>query len=216
MRMMNQIVVGAALACGVVACGVVLGGCASSSGSASKAPMYSQEQMMQAMMKAATPGEMQQLMQRGVGTWKVQNTMWMSPGSEPMVSEGTIVTEMKLDGRYASSVYKGPMAGMGEFEGHALVGFDNAAGKFVGTWYDNFSTGIMRGEGTLRAGSSASTGTTIDWVYTYFCPITNKPATMRQIDMQPDANTIIMEAFMRDPNTGEEYRGMRMECKRVS
>jgi hypothetical protein len=201
-----------ALGCAAVVGGALLGGCASSD--AAKAPAYSEEQMMQAMMGAATPGEMHKVLQNGVGSWNVKTTMWMSPDAAPMTSEGTIVTETVLDGRYAKSVYKAVMPGMGQFEGHALVGYDNVAQQFVGSWYDSFSTGIMQGVGTRRQGGGP--GTTIDWVYTYNCPITKKPATMRQIDMQPDANTLIMEAFMRDPNSGVEFRGMRMECVRAN
>jgi hypothetical protein len=194
---------------GVVA--AIAGGCASND--AAKAPKYSQEQMMQTMMSAGTPGEMHAKLANYAGTWKLTNTMWMSEGSEPIQSDGTIVTRLEMDGRYAASTYKGQMPGMGAFEGVGIVGYDNARQKFVGTWYDNFSTGMMQGVGTPR--SDAGTGLTIDWVYTYFCPITKGITTMRQTDMMPDPNTMVMEAFMRDPNTGVEYRGMRMECTRV-
>jgi hypothetical protein len=196
---------------GFVVVAAALGGCAGNG--AAKAPKYSQEQMMQAMMSAGTPGEMHAKLANYAGTWKLTNTMWMSEGSEPMQSDGTIVTTMEMDGRYAASTYQGQMPGMGMFEGRGIIGFDNSRQQFVGTWYDNFSTGMMQGVGTPR--SDAGGGMTIDWVYTYFCPITKGMATMRQTDMMPDANTMVMEAFMRDPNTGVEYRGMRMECTRV-
>jgi hypothetical protein len=33
------------------------------------------------------------------------------------------------------------------FEGRGVIGYDNVTKKYVGTWYDNMSTGIMRYEG---------------------------------------------------------------------
>ena len=39
---------------------------------------------MEAMMKAASPGEPQKKLARLAGDWTFTNTMWMAPGQPPM------------------------------------------------------------------------------------------------------------------------------------
>src|SRR3954453_15795649 len=45
---------------------------------------------MKAAMEACTPGKMHEWIGKSVGTWSGKNTMWMYPGSAPVVSETTM------------------------------------------------------------------------------------------------------------------------------
>jgi hypothetical protein len=57
------------------------------------------DEQMKIWMDYMTPGPMHELMAKQVGTWKMVSKMWMDPGVEPQVSEGTINAEMILGGK---------------------------------------------------------------------------------------------------------------------
>lgn len=165
---------------------------------------------MQACMEAGMPGPMQARLAKQAGTWKGTNKMWMAPGTEPMTTECVCVMTPIMDGRYVQSEMTGEMPGMGTFKGLGFAGFDNVSQKFVGSWLDNHSSGIMQGTGQL-----ASDGSTINWSFAYNCPITKKATAMREVDTFPDANTMVMDMFCTDPKTNKEYQCMKIEMKRT-
>jgi hypothetical protein len=78
-----------------------------------------------AWMEYMTPGDMHKMLAGSNGSWKTKIHMWMAPGTEPMVSEGTSVNEMILGGRYQRSTHSGDFMGM-PMEGMNILGFDNA------------------------------------------------------------------------------------------
>jgi hypothetical protein len=100
----------------------------------------------------------------------------------------------------------GEIPGMGPYAGVGVTGFDNVSQQLVGTWIDNASTGIANGTGEL-----SPDGKTMTWNYTFSCPITKKPAVLRQIETltSPTAKTI--EAFTNDPKSGQEYKMMSID-----
>jgi hypothetical protein len=193
---------------GVASLGVVLGGCA---GGGTKLASTSPEQDMQIYMQSGMPGEMHKMMADGVGNWTTTNTMWMAPDAPPMVTKGSAVTKMSMDGRFAVTEVTSPMGEGMSMTGISTMGYDNVQKKFVGTWIDNMGSGIMQGVGTPSQG-----GKRIEWVYTYSCPITNSQRTMREIHTRPDKDTLIIESFAKDPRTNKEMQCMRMEAKRAS
>jgi hypothetical protein len=172
-------------------------------------PGWTQEDMM-AYANAGTPGEMHAWLASQSGKWKGKNTMWMAPGAPEMVTESASEVTVGMDGRYTITNFSGDMPGMGKFQGMGVMGYDNVSQKFVSTWIDNQGTGIMRGEGTLSADKK-----TLTTEYVYNCPITKAPTKMREINMFPDANTMIMEMHATDPKSKVEYKCMRIELKRV-
>ncbi len=106
----------------------------------------SQDEMMKAYQAAATPGPQHAMLAKSAGSWTCTVKSWMDPAGEPMVSEGTEEAEMIYGGRYLQSHFKGSMMGQ-PFEGMGLMGYDNVKKKYVGTWLDTMSTGIMPYEG---------------------------------------------------------------------
>ena len=82
-----------------------------------------------------------------------------------------------MDGRYIKVEMKGDMPGMGPYHGGGIYGYDNVSKKFVSSWIDNHSTGIMQGEGELT-----DNGKSITWEYKANCPITKKQMTMKEVD----------------------------------
>lgn len=165
---------------------------------------------MQACMVAGTPGEMHKQLAKSVGTWAGKTQMWMTPDApEPVRGECTQTITSVLDGRYITGDLNGELPGMGPFKGFGITGFDNVSQKFVGSWIDNHSTGIMQG-----VGERSKDGKTMSWNFTCNCPLTKKPTVVRQIETYPDDNTQTFEMFTTDPKSGKEYKCMRIDFTR--
>lgn len=164
---------------------------------------------MQACVIAGTPGKMHEHLAKGVGEWSGKTTMWMYPGAEPVMSEITSKVTSLMDGRYFKGEFMGDMPGMGPYHGGGIVGFDNVSQKFVSNWIDNHSTGIMQGVGSL-----SEDGKTLTWTYTYNCPLTKKPATMREIQTITGPDTQTLEMWSAEPKTGKEFKMMFIELTR--
>lgn len=112
--------------------------------------------MMEAYEKLAAVGENHKLLEYMLGDWTTVNKMWMQPGAPPMESFGTCSSKSAMDGRYILSEHKGMVMGK-PFEGVATTGYDNATGKFVATWRDNMSTGIMMNTGSYDPAAKSFT-----------------------------------------------------------
>jgi hypothetical protein len=98
------------------------------------------------------------------------------------------------------------MPGMGPYVTIGIVGFDNVSKKFVANWIDNHGTGMMNGTGEL-----SRDGKTLTWKFTYNCPITKKPALMRQIETATGPSTKTLEVFGAEPKSGKEFKMMQIE-----
>ncbi len=164
---------------------------------------------MKACMLAATPGKMHELLAKDAGDWEGKTTMWMGPDSEPLTSECTSNVEPIIDNRFIKVEMKGEMPGAGPFQGGGIYGYDNVSKKFVSSWIDSQTTGIMQGSGDL-----SEDGKSIKWKYTFNCPLTKKPAVMEEIDTNTGDNTKKLEMFVDDPKTGKHYKMMQVELTR--
>jgi hypothetical protein len=169
------------------------------------------EEDMKACVLAGTPGKMHKHLASGAGVWKGGTTMWMAPEAEPAKSECTSTVTPMMDGRYIKVEITGDMPGMGPFSGFGLYGFDNVSEKFVSAWIDNQSTGVLNGVGEL-----SSDGKTLTWKVTYNCPITKKPAVMREVETITGPDTRTLEMFGSDPKSGKEFKMMRIEFTKKS
>ncbi len=165
---------------------------------------------MQACMLAGTPGKQQAHLAKEAGVWNGKSTTYM-PGAEPVTSECVSTITPIMDGRFIKCEIKGDMPGMGPFEGIGIYGFDNVSQKFVSNWIDNQSTGIMNGTGEL-----SKDGKVMTWKFTFNCPITKKPAVMREIETVTGPNTKRFEMFAPDPKTGKESKMMTIEFTKKS
>lgn len=164
---------------------------------------------MQACMDAGTPGKMHEWLAKGAGVWHGKQTMWMAPGAEALKSDCTSTITPMMDGRYFKCEMAGEIPGMGPFNGFGLSGFDNVSQKFVGSWIDNHSTGIMTGTGELSSDQK-----TLTWTYAYNCPITKKPTVMREVDTFTGKDTMTMEMFGIEPKSGKEFKMIHIDFKK--
>lgn len=113
------------------------------------APAMDQEAMMAAWEKVMHPSEGHRRLEPMVGTWKAKTTFTMTPGAPPSVEENTSEHRLVLGGRFLEQRYTGTAMGM-PFEGIGYTGYDNIQKKYVGTWMDNFGTGVMNSVGVGR------------------------------------------------------------------
>lgn len=165
--------------------------------------------MMQKMMDYGTPGDMHTMMNSWNGNWNTESTMWDYEGATPQKSTGSAVNSMIMSGKYQSTKYSGNMMGM-PFEGMSITGYDNAQKKFVSSWVDTWSTGIMNMSGTWDAASKSMTltGKTPD-----ICR-PGKECTMREVYKVIDDNTHLMEMYGPDPKTGKEMKAIEIKFTR--
>lgn len=103
--------------------------------------------MMEAMRKAGTPGAEHKGLGDFAGSWNAKVSMWMAPGTDPMVMEGTAETRWIMGGRYLEQRFNANYMGM-PFEGLGYTGYDNVKKQYWSTWMDNMSTGFMLQTGT--------------------------------------------------------------------
>jgi len=166
------------------------------------------EAMMKAMMaaweKAGTPGDNHKMLQKMVGSWTTSNKAWMGPG-EPEVSPGTCEVKSIMDGRYLVEEFTGSMMGK-PFVGHSMSGYDNLKKKFVSTWIDNMSTGIMYGEGAVNTDGKMTMS------MSYVDAMTSKPMTMRMVSRWEGDNKRVAEFF--EKRGGKEMKSMEITYTR--
>ncbi|MBA2585740.1 MAG: DUF1579 domain-containing protein [Chthoniobacterales bacterium] len=127
------------------------------------------QKMMGQMMELSKLNENHKLLAGLAGTWSYTVKMWMSPdpAAPPSESKGTAVRKPIMNGRYFTMDVSGKMQMPGpdgkmkdmEFKGTSIEAYDNVKQKFVSTWADNMSTGIMMSEGTYDPATKTFTYT---------------------------------------------------------
>ncbi len=163
--------------------------------------------MMEAMMKAGTPGEPHKKLDVFVGTWDTQITMWMAPGMDPVKSSGTSQNTWMMGGRYLEQRYRGEFFGA-PFEGIGYSGYDNVKKQYWGTWMDNMSTAMMLSTGAISADGKV-------WTYkaTMADPMTGKDSSSDEKITVVDADHHTMEMWGAGPD-GKNFKMMEIAYSR--
>lgn len=127
-------------------------------GHSSAAPEMTAEQkaMMDAWMKAMTPGEGHKMLDGMVGDFDATVSMWEAPGTAPTVEKGVAESRWVMGGRYIESKFNSSMMGM-PFQGLGYTGYDNVKKQYWSTWMDNTSTGLMLATGDTHDGGKTWT-----------------------------------------------------------
>ncbi len=112
---------------------------------------------MEAMAKAAAPGEFHAHLNAMVGRWSLKVQWRMDPNAEWAESKSTAESKWVLGGRFVREEVEGEfMEGM-RFQGFGMTGYDNLKKKYTSMWTDNMSTGMMISEGTCDASGKVFT-----------------------------------------------------------
>jgi uncharacterized protein DUF1579 len=134
-----------------VALVALLGACAVLAGRPSpaddkKAAAPDQKAQIDAMMKAAMPGEQHKRLEALAGSWDQTIKMWMDPSKPPTESKATVESRMIMEGRYLEDQVTGEFGGM-KFLGRGLIAYDNLQKKYTFVWIDNMGTGVSTATG---------------------------------------------------------------------
>jgi hypothetical protein len=162
---------------------------------------------MEAMMKAATPGEQHKHLARLVGNWTYTSQAWMAPGQPPMESSGLMTAKSVMGGRYIEHHWNGSMMGM-NFEGRGLDAYDNVGKQYATSWVDNLSTGILYQTGTCDEGARNCT-----FVGDMYDPMSGQKATLKSVITWVDDNTFKNAIYGKGPD-GKEMKFMELTAKR--
>jgi len=155
-----------------------------------------------------TPGPMHQMLAKSNGEWKVESTIWMAPGQEPVKGTGTCTNTMILGGRYQQSMNKGEIMGM-PFEGMSLLGYDNTEKVFTATWVDNMGTGTMTLKGTWDEATKS-----INFKGSEMNPMLGKDINIREVFTIVDDNTQTLQMFVPGAG-GNEFKSMEIKYTRM-
>ena len=139
---------------------------------------------------AMKPGKFHEKLDPMAGEFDFTIKFWMDPSAAPMESKGTSTTKWIMGKRFLEQTVKADFAGM-PFEGKGLTGYDNLEQKYVYSWVDNMTTGLMTGKGTPD-----KSGKVITYVSEFMDPMTGKRVK------EKDVSTIIDN----DHHKSEFYR----------
>jgi hypothetical protein len=163
--------------------------------------------MMAEYEKLSQPVEQHKMLQKMVGKWTVAMKSWMAPNQPPMESTGTAEVKSLFGDRYIQMSFNATFMGK-PFSGLATTGYDRGKKKFVGTWIDSMSTGMMRSEGTADASGKVITsqGVAVD-------PMTGKESRTRMVEKWESDDKVVEEFF--EKRGGKEAKTMEITYTRA-
>jgi hypothetical protein len=172
---------------------------------AAAAPAPDEKAMMEAWMKAMTPGDPHKKLESFVGSWDVKVKSWMAPGAPPMESAGKAENTWALGGRYVEQRFDGSFMGQ-PFAGIGYTGYDNIRKQYVSTWIDSMSTAVMMSTGSMS-------GNTFNFNATVDDPMTGKAQSMTEKVTVTDADHHTMEMWGPGPD-GKSFKMMEIAYSR--
>jgi hypothetical protein len=154
-------------------------------------------------MAAAKPGAPHQELAAMVGNWDAVVKDWMASPSAPTESKGVCEMSMEMGGRFLVQKFHGTMMGQ-PYEGLGYTGYDNARKKYVSTWLDNMSTGIM-----LSTGAKDPATKKVTYIGSMWDPTSGAEIKMEQVLTVVDADHLTFEMYMPSPD-GKKVKGMEI------
>ena len=155
-------------------------------------------------MPVPKPGPEHEVLKNDVGTWDATVEM-MGPGAPPTVSKG-VETNSMVGGLWLVTDFKSEMMNQ-PFQGHGVSGYDSGKKKYVGTWVDSMSTGLMLGESTYDPKAKTMTGVMEG------PDMSGKVTKMKAVTEWKDADTRVFTMYGTGPD-GKEAPAMRITYKR--
>jgi len=157
-------------------------------------------------MPMPKPGPEHKVLAMDEGTWDATVEMFMAPGAPPMVSQGTEVNTLGCGGLCLITDFKADMGGM-PFHGHGTATWDPARKKYVGTWVDSMSTGVMTSEGTYDAATKTSTA------WSESTSPTGEKVKQKGVVVYKDPGTRVFTMSMPGPD-GKDMQTMKITYKK--
>lgn len=168
---------------------------------------FSPEQMAE-LIKSGTPGEHHQHLKAFEGKWKQEVKHRMSPDAPWTESEGSATYTWVLDGRFLRQEINSTMGDM-PFQGLGYLGYDNTKKKYVNTWMDSMSTGIIYSEGTCDP-----SGKIFTLKGEFDCCITKQKKTFKWVSTVEGDDKNVFQWYEKD-DSGKEFVSMEMVSTRM-
>ncbi|MEA2337666.1 MAG: hypothetical protein QOE82_1673 [Thermoanaerobaculia bacterium] len=162
---------------------------------------------MEAMMKAATPGDAHKKLNPMAGSFTAEVKMWMQPGAPPAGGAGAAENSWTLDGRFLQQNFTGNFMGM-PFTGVGYTGYDNIKKKYIGTWMDTMTTSMMISSGKADPGGKSFTFTS-----TMDDPMTGKSSPVKEKVTVVDDDHHMLEMWGAGPD-GKMFKMMEINYTR--
>jgi len=153
-----------------------------------------QKAQMDAMMKAATPGDAHKKLGAMVGTFNAEVKMYMQPGAPPSIGGGVSENSWALDGRWVEQQFSGTFMNM-PFHGIGFTGYDNIKKKYIGTWMDNMTTAMM-----VSSGDADASGNSFTFNSTMDDPMTGKASPVKEKVTVVDSDHHTLEMWGAGPD----------------
>jgi hypothetical protein len=172
-----------------------------------KAKVPARDAEMEAMMKAATPGDAHKKLGSMAGTFTAGVKMWMQPGAPPAGGSGVAENTWALDGRWLEQHFTGNFMGM-PFTGVGYTGYDNIKKKYVGSWMDTMTTSMM-----ISSGTAEGDGKSFTFTSTMDDPITGKSSPVKEKLTVVDDDHHTLEMWGAGPD-GKMFKTMEIAYTR--
>ena len=137
--------------------------------------------------------------------WSVRQSLWLDPGSAPVVDHGTATWTMVLGGRHLRQNLR--IASRQAFEGLGYIGYDDAVGRYDSSWMDTNFNGMIVTHGSYDAASRS---------YTFVGAMTGKdgqPVPMREVMRVDDPDHFACRYY--ETRHGREALVVRLDYTRV-
>lgn len=161
----------------------------------------------QGMPPLPKPGPEHQIFKQDEGTWDATVEVFPGPGAPPMTSKGVETNIVGCGGLCLISDFKGEMMPGQVFHGHGTTAYDPAKKKYIGSWTDSMSAGLMIGESTYDAATKSATG------FMEGPDMSGNVTKMKSVVEYKDAGTRVFSMYGPGPD-GKEGLGMRITYKR--
>jgi hypothetical protein len=148
------------------------------------------------------PGPEHELFKQDAGTWDATVEAWMAPGAPPMTSKAVETNVLGCGGLCLVTEFKGDFGGV-PFDGHGTSAYDPTKKKYVGSWTDSMSTGLMIGESTYDPVKKVVTG------YMEGPDMTGKVVKSKSVVEYKADGSRVFTMYNRTPD-GKEVAGMRI------
>jgi uncharacterized protein DUF1579 len=161
--------------------------------------------LAQEMPPLPKPGPEHEVLKQEVGTWDCVVEM-LEPGKPPVVTKGTETVSLMTGGLWTMTDFKATIMNA-PFQGHGQNGFDPGKKKYVTSWVDSMSPGLILGEYSYDAKTKTMKGSMEG------PDATGKTMKMNQTTEWKDADTRVFTLFVPGPD-GKDIPNMRITYKR--
>jgi len=148
-----------------------------------------EEPAIDPLTQLSEPGDHHEHLDRLAGDWDLTIRVWTSIDGEPIESVGTAEARWILDRRFLWTIYRAELFGQ-PFEAWSIVGYDNQANQYVGTWRDTQGTYTLVYRGKCKQPPPPEDGTEVEPVaegtYREMTTKITDPVSGQQLDIRTE------------------------------